>query len=97
MSPRDFLAPRAKRLLLTGAALVSAIVVITGPIAGAAGKVDQRYVKQAAFDSLRIVQQGEHALDSAHHDHELRQINEKLSRVDSGINCLRTRSDRWCR
>lgn len=87
---------RWKRLLLTGGALVSAVIVITGPIASAAYKVDDRYVKQHAYDSVRIVQQGTRAIDSLKHEHELEQINQRLARMDTSTMCLRRRKPSWC-
>lgn len=95
---------RWKQLLLTGAALVSAVIVVTGPIAAGAQKMDARYVKQSAYDSAQLIAKGVHSIDSLKHKIEvdsifrmLRDGQQQRARIDSSLRCMTRKSKPgWC-
>lgn len=78
MSPRDLLTTRVKNLLLTGAAIVGAVMVITGPVVSGGKAIDARYVKQQAFDHIRHV-------DSITLRQEIKELRAEVAQRDTGV------------
>lgn len=91
------MSPKTKASILNITAVLGAIVAVIGITGSGVRFVDRRYVKA---DTFQIIQQG-HAtartVDSITHNHELEEINRKLARLDTGITCLRRRTDPMCR
>lgn len=76
--------------LLSAAAIASAVLTLSALATPTIRAIDLRYVKQAGYIQTR-------QLDSLTHEQELRAINEKLARVDSGVLCLRHPKRDECR
>lgn len=91
MSPKDFATVRVKRLLLTGGALVSAVIVITGPIAAGATKIDARYVKQQSYDTDKRFDSLTHRQETDSIFRMMRKHDEQEARVDSSLRCITRR------
>lgn len=95
MNQPDF-GKRLRNIILTGGALVGALVVVTGPIAAGGKALDTRYVHQAGyvvdrkFDSLTHKQE----IDSMFRI--LRDVSVSQSRTDSTLRCFRKRKPSWC-